>query len=186
MTRRNTLPRRPLLVGANPAVQLFDDTGACTAYASCWRIDWSPHGSGTAIVLWEPGGVVVHGIDEALGHWLADHFVRHFPEFEGLRWHPPRTRRETIHLEVSLAAGMRARSGDLTVTAADVLDRRAFSTDAFPLAGVDHGVHLVLGPCGSGTITVRGRRLPGTIRRSGTPEHPSSSAFVTEAEVWQV
>lgn len=181
----NVTRRKPLLVAANPAIQLFDTTGACTAYASCWRVDWSPQGTGTAIVLWQPDGVTVHSADQALGAWLADRFVRHFPELNGLSWHLPRPRSHIAHIEVSLAVGMHARAGDLEVSVEGVLDRRTFATDTFSLGGIDHSLSLVLAPCDSGGITLGGRALPGVIRLSGTAQRPSSSAFVTEAEVWE-
>lgn len=177
--------RRPVLVGANPAVQLFDASGACTAYVSCWRVDWSVRGSGTAMVLWRPDGVTVLGRDAELGGWLAEHFVRHFPELDGLGWSRPVLERHEVVLDVDLARGMRAHAGQVEVTVADVLDRRSFTTDDFRLAGVPHSLHLVLAPCGSGGIRVSGREVPGALDRWGTPERPGSSAFVTEAEVWR-
>lgn len=179
------MTRKPILVGANPAVQLFDDAGACTAYVSCWWVDWSTHGRGTAIVLWQPTGVTVYGSDRGLGMWLADHFVRHFPELDGLRWSVPLVRRARAKVEIDLATGMRAQAGDLAVEITGVLDRRTFATDEFPLGGVPHSLSLVLGPCADGTIRLKGQRLPGRVTRGGTPERPSSSAFVTEAEVWR-
>ena len=169
---------------ANPAIQLFAD-GSCTAYVSCWRVDWSTHGPGTAIVLWRPTGVSVHTDRPALGHWLADSFVRHFPELEGLPWSTPRFRPAPAHVDVDLARGMRARAGALSVVTAGVLDRRTFATDDFPLGGVPHSLSLVLGPCATGEIRLGGRELPGEIERGSTPERPGSSAFVTEAEVWR-
>ena len=177
--------RKPELVGANPAVQLFGDDGSCTAYASCWRVDWSTHGAGTAIVLWQPDGVSVHSADLALGGWLADHFVRHFPELDGLPWSTPRHYPAPARVEVDLATGMRALAGDLSVVTADVLDVRAFATDGFALGGVPHSLSLVLGPCATGEIRRGGRALPGHVERYGTAERPGSSAFVTEAEVWR-
>lgn len=176
--------RKPVLVGANPAIQLFAD-GSCTAYVSCWRVDWSTHGPGTAIVLWQPTGVSLHTDRPALGHWLADSFVRHFPELEGLPWSTPRFRPARAHVDIDLARGMRARAGALSVVTAGVLDRRTFATDDFTLGGVPHSLSLVLGPCANGEIKLAGRELPGEIERGGTPERPGSSAFVTEAEVWK-
>ncbi len=176
--------RKPVLVGANPAIQLFAD-GSCTAYVSCWRVDWSTHGPGTAIVLWQPTGVSLHTDRPALGHWLADSFVRHFPELEGLPWSTPRFRPSRAHIDIDLARGMRARAGALSVVTAGVLDRRTFATDDFTLGGVPHSLSLVLGPCANGEIKLGGRELPGEIERGGTPERPGSSAFLTEAEVWK-
>lgn len=176
--------REPILVGANPAVQLFDENGACTAYVSCWWVDWSLRGRGTAIVLWRPDGVVVYGADRHLGLWLADHFVRHFPELDGLPWVGPVFRRARARVEIDLGSGLRAEAGDLVVSTREVLDRRTFATDDFPLGDIPHSLSLVLAPCGEGSIRVKGRQLPGRIEVGGTPDRPGSSAFVTEAEVW--
>jgi hypothetical protein len=177
--------RRVALVGANPAVQLFDGDGNCTAYASCWRVDWSTHGAGNAIVLWQPDGVSVHTSEPELGEWLAERFVRYFPELDGLPWSPPRLRPAPARIDVDLASGMRARAGRLSVTISDVLDRRTFATDHFALGGVPHSLGLVIAPCATGSIRLGGQLLPGQLARYGTPERPGSSAFVTEAEVWR-
>jgi hypothetical protein len=177
--------RRVTLVGANPAVQLFDAAGACTAYASAWRVDWSPHGRGTALVLWQGGRVQVYGADTGLARWVEREFVRFFPEVEGLPWPEPTPVRRTVRFENDLATGTEARAGDVRVALSRPLDRRAFATEDFPLGGVPHSLSLVVAPCGEGGVWVRGRRLPGELQFSGTPERPGSSAFTTEAEVWR-
>jgi hypothetical protein len=177
--------RKPILVGANPGLQLFDTSGACTAYLSTWVVDWSTHGSGNAIVLWQPSGVRVVGDDQHLAMWVADYFVRYFPELEGLPWGPPTFQRAEVNVHLDLASGLRARGGDISVQMADVLDRRTFATDGFALAGIPHSLSLVLGPCAVVEAHVDGRALPGEIGLGGTPERPSSSAFLTDAEVWR-
>lgn len=176
--------RQPILVGANPAVQLFDEAGDPTAYVSCWRVNWSTHGHGDAIVLWQPDGVAVYGTDRRLSLWLANHFVAHFPELDGQTWSTPRFHRRHVEIELDLDRGMRAQAGEVEVLISDILDLRAFSTDEFPLNGLDHSLSMVLGPCGSGTIRRRGHALPGRVQHSGTDDRPSSSAFITDAEVW--
>lgn len=184
-TSADPADRKPVLVGANPGLQLFDADGACTAYASVWRVDWSPHGTGEVLVLWQPGGVTVCSARRSLARWVAEDFTRHFPELDGLPWPEPDYRPWPVHLRMSLADGLWARAGAIEVRARGVLDVRSFTTDSFPLGETEHSLHLVLGPCAEGTVRVRGRRLPGAITRGGTPERPSSSAFVTDAEVWR-
>ncbi|WP_199551041.1 hypothetical protein [Streptomyces sp. N35] len=178
-------PRQPILVGANPGLQLFDRSGSCTAYISTWQVEWSTHGAGNVLVLWRPDGVRVVGEDPHLALWLADHFVRHFPELEGLPWTAPRFHRSTVQVRLDLASGLQARGGGIDVRMAEVLDRRAFATDQFPLGGVEHSLSLVLGPCGRARALVDGRVQPGEISRGGTPDRPSSSAFLAAAEVWR-
>ncbi|WP_211239662.1 hypothetical protein [Jiangella gansuensis] len=176
--------RRVVLVGENPGVQLFDgDTVA--AYASVWVVDWSTHGTGKAIVLWHDGQVRLLTDRPELGRWLERDFTRFFPEADGLPWPQPRVERHYVRVENDLVHGTRARAGDVEVRIRDVLDRRAFATDGFDLGGRVHSLSLVTGPSATATISVRGRRLPGDIVRGGTPERPSSSAFVAVAEVWR-
>ncbi|HET6949418.1 MAG TPA: hypothetical protein VFI47_03525 [Acidimicrobiales bacterium] len=173
-----------VVVGANPGLQLFDGD-AVTAYASTWRVDWSPLGRGTALILWRDGAVHVYGADPELATWLEREFVRFFPEVAGLPWPDPVVVRTPVRLENDLATGMTARAHGVRVHMSDVLDRRTFATDDFPLGEVTHSLSLVLAPCGAGTITVDGYRVPGEIQRGGTPDRPGSSAFTTEAEVWK-
>jgi hypothetical protein len=176
--------RKVVLVGANPGVQLFHDD-VVTAYASVWTVDWSTHGSGAAIVLWHDGAVRVLTDHPDLGYWLERTFTRFFPEATGLPWPEPRVERRAVHITNDLARGTRARAGDVSVRIANVLDRRAFATDDFDLGGRVHSLSLVTGPSASAAIAIRGRRLPGEIIRGGTPDRPSSSAFVAVAEVWR-
>lgn len=172
-----------LFVGANPIVRLFDADGAVTAFASVWVADWSTHGSGTALVLWQEGSVRVLGADTGLARWLERDFTRHFPEVAGLPW--PEAAVEEVPVDVRLDLdSLTVRAGEVEVTAEGVLDRRAFATDSFALDGVAHGLSLVLAPVSHGSIRVGGVELPGTVTIEGTPERPSSSAFLTAAEVW--
>jgi hypothetical protein len=174
-----------VLVGANPGLQLFDEAGACTAYASVWQVDWSVMGSGAALVLWRPGSVTVFGEDPLLAHHLAESYVRHFPELAELPWHTTVFVDAPVEIDIDLASGVTAAANDVVVSISDVLDRRAFATDEFPLAEVEHSLSLVLGPCGSGAITVGGEPVAGKISRGGSPERPQSSAFIAIAEVWR-
>lgn len=176
--------RKPILVGANPGVQLFDSSGDCTAYGSCWRVDWSTHGSGDVVVLWQPERVVAVGSDSELSLWLAESFVRYFPELEGLEWPGVEYRQSPARVQVDLATGAVARAGDIDIYIDGVLDRRCFSTDEFQLGPTTSSLQLVLGPCARASISVRDRRTPGHVRLGGTEDRPSSSAFTADAEVW--
>ncbi|KRC65467.1 hypothetical protein ASE12_12315 [Aeromicrobium sp. Root236] len=178
-----SVSRAPVLVGANPGLRLYDgDT--LTAYASVWQVDWSIHGGGTAIVLWRDGVVRLLGENAALATWLERDFVRHFPEAEGLSWPEPVVEQQAVEVDIDLATGLQARAEGLEIRMSDVLDRRTFATDSFPLGGVEHSLSLVLAPCGRATLTVDGNPVAGAPQLSGEPGRPSSSAFVAVAEVW--
>lgn len=177
--------RKVILVGANPGITLFDGD-AVTAYASVWRVDWSEYGSGTAIVTWHDGRVDLFTDTPVLGRWLESHFTRHFPEVAGLPWPEPVLHRVRALVDIDLDDGMRAHAGDLRVNISGILQRRAFATDEFPLGeGGEHSLSLVTAPSEQAWIARRGRRLPGEVDLGGTPERPSSSAFVAVAEVWR-
>jgi hypothetical protein len=171
-----------VLVGSNPAAR-FSRDGQVTAFASLWQVDWSVHGSGPALVLWQAGRVRLIGPDPDLAGWLADTFVRHFGEVAGLPWEPTAEVAD-VHLTLSLTSGLRATAGPVTLELSGVLDRRVFSTDRLPLGGTTYGMSNVYAPCGSARLSVDGAAVPGDIAvdRDATPV--SSTAFLAVAEVW--
>jgi hypothetical protein len=171
--------RSPVLVGANPGVRLYDGE-ALTAYVSAWRVDWSIHGGGTAVVMWRAGEVHVYGENPELGAWLEREFVRHFPEAEGLSWPEPLVRHLPIDLRLDLDTGLDIRVEGLEVRAWGVLDRRTYATEDFKLGDVGHSLSLVLAPCRHATVIHEGQPVPGEPQVDGT----TSSAFLAEAEVW--
>lgn len=136
--------------------------------------------AGDLLVAHGPAGALAE-----LARWLESHFTRHFPEVEGLPWPEPVYHHSAVRVDVDLATGLRAHGGGFTISMNDVLDRRAFSTDDFALGDIVHSLSLVFAPCAEGRIRMRGKTLPGEIQQSGTPTRPSSSAFLSEAEVWR-
>jgi hypothetical protein len=174
-----------VLSGANPGVRLTDGD-AVTAFASVWRVDWSVRGTGTALVLWHDDGVRAVGSDPVLAEWLAQYFVRHFPEVDGLPWQAPVVETAPVTVDIDLATGLTARGAGIEVTMSEVLDRRTFSTDGFALDGVPHSLQLLLAPVAAAAVVVDGQRLPGQVTVGGTEHRPSSSAFLATAEVWSV
>lgn len=174
---------RVVLCGANHGVSLFGDVGVA-AFASLWQVDWSERGTGRAIVLWHAGEVRVLTDQLGLGSWLEQAFTRHFPEVAGLDWPTPVIERSPVDFTLNLSYGIIASAADVRITMTGPLDRRAVQVDDFPLDGVPHGLRLVLTPVERAEIVVDGKRLPGAVRRGGTPQRPQSSAFLTTAEVW--
>lgn len=183
--RADTAPRKPVLVGANPGIQLFDASGACTAYASVWRVDWSTHGAGRALVVWTPDGVSIASTEGDLAGWLWDEYTSHFPELDGLPKPAPTHLHQHVDIDLDLASGLVARSGAITVRMQGVLDRRWGDVADFPLGDRSESLNLVVAPCDSGSIAIAGRALSGALQRGGTPERPWTSAFLSEAEVWR-
>jgi hypothetical protein len=170
-----------VLTGANPGV-LLRDAGAVTAFASVWQVDWSERGAGRAVVLWHADRVRLLGPEPALTEWLADTFVRHFGEVDGLPWQPAPVERVDVDLDLDLGRGMVAKAADVTVEVEDVLDRRPFAMAGLTLGGVDYALANVYAPCRTARITVGGIAVP------GAPEvdeaEPSSTAFLAVTESW--
>jgi hypothetical protein len=172
-----------VLVGANPGVSLYAGD-RLTVFASVWVARWSARGSGRALVLWHDDTVRVLATDNGLGRWLAQDFTRHFPEVAGVEWPEPDVRRGDVDVRLDLDTGLRATAADVEVRMAGVLHRRPYATDAFDLGGQPYALSLVLAPMREAAVSVGGRLLPGAVVLGGTPERPTSSAFLAEAQVW--
>jgi hypothetical protein len=172
-----------VLVGSNPGV-LLRHRGAITAYASVWVVDYSRHGSGTALVLWHEGRVRTIGENPALSRWLADAFVRYFPEVGQLPWSPEPVERAHLEVDIDLAVGARAAGANVEVAIGGVLDRRRFSSDDFRLGNDTLRLSNVYAPCANAEISVSGAAIPGRPAVDRRPERPSSTAFLAVAEVW--
>lgn len=173
------------LIGANPGLTLYAGEGGerRVGFASVWRVDWSTHGAGTAIVTWHGGQTQVVTATPELGRWLATEFTRHFPEVRGLPWPDPRVVTAPVALELDLARGVRARGADVEVEITGPLDRRLVRVDEFDLGGAPNALSTVLIPCRSGRLRIAGAVVPGAPRVVTTPR-VSSSAFLADAEVW--
>jgi hypothetical protein len=171
-----------VLVGANPGVMLSRQDEV-TAFASLWQVDWSERGFGPALVLWHAGRVRLIGPRPELSLWLAETFVRHFGEVEGLPW-APRTEVADVDIRLSLDAGLSAKAGDVTIELSGVLDRRVFATDSLALGGTEYRMSNVYVPCGSARLAVDGVPIPGGITADPPGPQASSSAFLAVAEVW--
>jgi hypothetical protein len=170
-----------VLTGANPGVLLRDD-GDVTAFASMWQVDWSERGPGRAIVLWHAGRVRLLGRDPALAEWLAETFVRHFGEVEGLPWDPVPAERADVQLDLDLGRGLVAKAADVTVEISDVLDRRPFAATGLTLGEVEYALSNVYAPCRTARITVAGTPVPGSPHVEEATS--SSTAFLAVSESW--
>src|ERR1044071_2131582 len=101
-----------ILAGSNPGVRLTDGD-VVTAFASVWTVDWSVRGAGTALVLWHDDRVRAVSADPDLAGWLAQHFVRHFPEVDGLPWPEPEVEAAPVSVGLDLTTGLIARGAGI-------------------------------------------------------------------------
>jgi hypothetical protein len=177
--------RRVLLAGANPFLTLYDESGAPTAYASVWRVDWSIHGPGGAIVLWHGGQVRVLTDAPALGGWLAQRFVRHFDEATALpSWPAPQVEAGAVSVTVDPAGGTVAAAAGVEIRLGEPLDARPVGIADFPLAGLSHGLSMTVVPCGSAALAVDGQPVAGSPRVWTADGRTYSSAVTAVHETW--
>lgn len=171
------------LVGANPGLTLFGAAEKRVAFASVWRVDWSLHGAGHALVLWLDGHTRVVTERPELGLWLARDFVPHYPDAHGLPWPEPELVTAPVSCEIDLRTGCRAEAADIEVEISDPMDHRVVTSDDFALGELVSRFSTLYVPCRTGRLTVGGEVVAGAPRVSTSPR-AASSAFLAEAEVW--
>lgn len=159
-----------LLVGANPGLTVREH-GTTIAFVSAWRVDWSPHGTGRAIVLWHEGRTELVTDTPALGRWLVDTFTRHFPEVEGLPWPEPALTEAPVTFDLDLGKGCTAAGGGIAVELSGPSGHRLITVEDFQ--GRDLNLSTVYAKCAGGSLSVRNRPVPGT-----------AAGFLADAEVW--
>ena len=186
--------------GENPGIYLKDEAGGpFLSLASLFRVTWSPHGSGHALVLLEdpagerPGAVNVCLTDnEGMARWLVSRFIAHFAAFkgravlDGLAFRPLDSVRRagdsrTTYSEHVVGSGMAVelRWGSLgTPYAVD------FGTDL--TATGRHQMVSLFVDSDEASITVDGRVLPGRVMPRPVAGRESRSAFLAFSETWIV
>jgi hypothetical protein len=171
------------LVGANPSALLWEGDLA-TAFVSVWQVDWSPEGSGGALVICRPGELRLLCDTPLLGRWLYDTFVSHANElglFEGPA--RPTVERATVKIDLDLTAGLSASAADVSVHITGVLDRRRTLDSGLRVGGIPWSLTRVYAPCRSARIEAGHAVVPGLPRISDRPP-VGSSAYLTAAETW--
>jgi hypothetical protein len=170
-------------VGANPSALLWEGPQA-TALVSVWQVDWSPEGSGGAIILCRPGELRVLCDPPLVGRWLFDTFVAHFSELGHFDLPArPTVERAEIRLDLDLTAGLSASAADVNVHITGILDRRRTLDSGLRLGGVPWTLSRVYAPCRSARIEVGRVVVPG-LPRIQDRAPVGSSASLTVAETW--
>ena len=184
--------------GENPGLYLKDDpAGPWLSLASLFRVTWSPHGIGHALVLLEdpaaerPGAINVCLTDnEAMARYLVAGFIAHFAAFRGrpvlqaLPYKPLDSVRRagdtrTEYSEHVEAAGMKV---DLRWAALGTPYAVDMATDL--TATGRHQMYSLFVDSDDASITVDGRRLPGRVMPRPVAGRESRSAFLAFSETW--
>ena len=183
--------------GENPGIYLKDDAGAFVSLASLFRVMWSPHGAGHALVLLDdPSGTRPDAVNlcltdnPAMARWCIDHFLVHFAAFKG------RSLLATLPMH---ALDSVTRGGDsrteyterVTGAGHDVTLRwgglgAPYAVDMAPdlTATGRHRMYSLFVDSDDASITLDGRRLPGRVMPRPVAGRDSRTAFLAFSETW--
>lgn len=183
--------------GENPGMYLkADPAGDWTSLLCFFRITWSPHGIGHALVILEdPAGARGEGNlcltdNEPMARFLVDGYMAHFAAFRGrallgvLPYRPlDRVERggdtRTSYMEKVSGAGLEVEMvwGKLG---------QPYAVDMAPslTATGQHQMYSVFVDSGEASCTVNGRRLPGQVVPRPVAGRESRSAFLAFSETW--
>ena len=183
--------------GENPGMYLKADPAGDWASLLCFfRVTWSPHGIGHAlVVLQDPSGARADGNfcltdNETLARYLVDGFMSHFAAFRGrtLLQHLP------YRPLTSVARGGDSRSAYTERVTGDgqeielVWDKlgQPYAVDMPPslTATGQHQMYSLFVDSDEAHCTVNGRRLPGRVMPRPVAGRESRSAFLAFSETW--
>ncbi len=183
--------------GENPGMYLKTDPAGDWASLLCFfRITWSPHGIGHAVVVLEdPSGGTGEGNvcltdNEPMARYVVDGFMSHFAAFRGRALLKTLSYRPLDRVE---------RSGDSrsryveTITAGGTVVELVWDKLGLPYA-VDmptsltatgqHQMYSLFVDSDEAHCTVNGRRLPGSVVPRPVAGRESRSAFLAFSETW--
>jgi hypothetical protein len=183
--------------GENPGMYLkADPTGDWTSLLCFFRVTWSPHGIGHAVVVLEdPSGEKGDGNycltdNEPMARYLVDGFMSNFGAYRGralLKTLPYRTLDR-----VERSGDSRTRYVETIYAGATVIelvwDRLgppyAVDMPASLTATGQHQMYSLFVDSDEAHCTVNGRRLPGSVVPRPVAGRESRSAFLAFSETW--
>lgn len=171
-------------IGAMPWVQLFDDDGDRTGWASAIRVDWSSCGSGRLMTLKRDGRVTFFGDNRELAAWLWEWYLSHsLPTVDdtirSYTFEPAE-----VELDIDPARGLRAGADGLEIVIDTPLNRHLVRRAPYPLGEFEPTCSWVRICCEHGAITVDGRPVPGRPATGTDRFGVNTTAQLNVAEVW--
>lgn len=200
MPEPTTFPGAVEWSGENPGISLKESPdGPFTSLASFFRVVLSPHGRGHALVLMqspqeanpsaERANIVLHD-NEALARYLVSDFVSNFGTFKGL---PSLAGLQYRKLDSVAASGDPGSTYKETIKAGDLAVELAWSGLGKPFcfalppdksATGRHWMPSLFVGCSEATITVNGRKLPGTPIPRQIAGQTITTAMLAFSETW--
>ena len=183
--------------GENPGMYLKSDpAGDWTSLLCFFRITWSPHGIGHALVVLEdpsgarPAANLCLTDNEPMARYLVDGFMSHFAAFRGralLRNLPYRPLTAVSRAGDSRSRHIERVSGE-GMDVELVWDRLGipYAVDMPPslTATGRHQMYSLFVDSDEASCTVNGRRLPGRVVPRPVAGRDSRSAFLAFSETW--
>ena len=186
--------------GENPGISLKESPdGPFTTLASLFRVVFSPHGRGHALMLMQSPEEANPPADRAnlcltdnepLARWLVERFVANFRLFKGLPGMQGLGYRRLDSIQASLDPGRfyteTLKAGDLDVQLAwnGLGEPFCFAQRPENSSTGSHYMPSVFVGCESATITVNGRVLPGRPVAREAAGHSISTALLAFCESW--
>ncbi len=184
--------------GENPGMYLkTGTTGPWTSLMSLFRVTWSPHGIGHALVLLEdPAGTNPHANNlcltdnEPLARYCIDGFMRHFAAFrdrpllQTLPYKPLDSVRRAANTPTEYAEHVSGAGLDIVLTWGRL--GTPYAVDMAPdlTATGQHRMYSLFVDSDEAWCTVNGRRLPGQVVPRPVAGRDSRSAFLAFSETW--
>lgn len=186
-------------------MELFDSTTkTITAAASFWHCTYSPHGEGSALLLYldaanaaalEQPTVAIYADNAPLARYLTDNFNQHFDGWKDFGFKGAAVQQARFVREVDARRFYRAACHTDTAVI-DILwtDIRSSDFRTFPdlngggfgLTGDEHyHVSNAIFLCEQGAISINKRHASGAAQTLTTPEGRfASSVFIALSETW--
>ena len=184
--------------GENPGMYLkAGPEGDWTSLLSFFRVTWSPHGIGHALILLEdpqatrPGA---HNLcltdNEPMARYLVDSFMSHFAAFRGrallqtLPYHPLDSVHRGGDTRTAYSEHVKGAGLDIVLTWASL--GKPYAVDMAPdlTATGRHQMYSLFVDSDDAHCTVDGRRLPGHVMPRPVAGRESRSAFLAFSETW--
>ena len=191
MEREAIRPGEVAWSGDNSGIYLkHHPDGDYVTRASSFRVTYSPHGIGTALVLLSGSTSVCLHDNEVLARWLVDDFARYFPQF---RSSPEMDRLAYVRLDAHGCEGdartgsrerFRAPGFEVELCWAPAGDAFFVTLPPARSATGRHEMYSLFFDVWEASVFLDGRRLPGSVTGRQLHGRSAPTSFLALSETW--
>lgn len=198
-----SLSSNVLLCGENPEIRLYhgapEDENEI-GYASYWRCTYTPLGVGQVLIVWAhsaphadlDGQAAIYSDVPAVGRYVADMFVQHFPNLARLNLRDVEVRPAGLMQTGDPLTSYRLTCATDTIKiearwdkVLDIRPPRLYSGFTGGRRGTRRlQVQNVICPVETASIRINGERLPGDVVSFHDGQLHRSTAFLAFSETW--